>query len=209
MAVDPESALRQREDVVPRREQSFGNYADRLSRILQAQDWSPVQRLALALRHAWRNGRRVFLCGNGGSAANAIHIANDLLYGIDAKGAGIRVTALPANSSVLTCLGNDLGYDEIFSRQLKVHGEKGDVLLVLSGSGNSPNVVKAIEQAKALGMQTFAILGYSGGKCATLADVPIHFAIDDMQISEDLQLVVGHMLMQWLCANPPGSESEL
>lgn len=209
MVVDPEKALRQRENVVRHRGSSFVDYAARLGRILGDYDWSPVERLALALRHAWRNGHRVFLCGNGGSAANALHIANDLLYGIDSKGAGIRVTALPANSSVLTCLANDLGYDEIFSRQIKVHGEQGDVLVVLSGSGNSPNIVRAIEQAKLLGMPTFAILGYGGGQCLKLADVPIHFPINDMQISEDLQLVVGHMLMQWLSANPPGSETEL
>jgi D-sedoheptulose 7-phosphate isomerase len=165
-------------------------------------DWSRVDALTRALRDAWIAGKRVFLCGNGGSAANAMHIANDLLYGISMKGAGIRVMALTANSSVLTCLANDLGYDEIFSRQLKVHGESGDVLIALSGSGNSPNVVKALHQARELGMKTFAILGYSGGKCLPLADVPIHFPVDDMQICEDLQLIVGHMAMRWLCANP-------
>jgi D-sedoheptulose 7-phosphate isomerase len=154
------------------------------------------------MREAWQAGRRVFLCGNGGSAANAMHIANDLLYGIAMKGTGMRVSALPSNGSVVTCLANDLGYDEIFSRQLKVHGEAGDILIVLSGSGNSPNVVKALEQARSLRMKSFAILGYTGGKCLQLADVPIHFSVNDMQICEDLQLIVGHMLMQWLCVNP-------
>ena len=75
-------------------------------------------------------------------------------------------------------------------------------MIVLSGSGNSPNVVKALTIAKELDMQSFAILGYSGGKCLELADVSIHFKVDDMQLSEDLQLVVGHMLMQWLSQNP-------
>jgi D-sedoheptulose 7-phosphate isomerase len=209
MAVDPDNALRQRDGKLLRPSASFTDYASRLGHVLQTYDWSTIERLALSCRQAWKNGHQVFLCGNGGSAANAMHIANDLLYGVASKGAGIRVTALSANSSVLTCLANDLGYDEIFSRQLKVHGSQGDVLIVLSGSGNSPNVVKAIEQASALGIQTFAILGYGGGKCLKLADVPIHFPVDDMQLSEDLQLVVGHMLMQWLCANPPDSETEL
>ena len=146
--------------------------------------------------------RQVFLCGNGGSAANAMHIANDLLYGIAIGGTGIRVTALPSNTSVLTCLANDLGYDEIFSHQLRVHGTRGDVLVVLSGSGNSANVVKALAQAKDMDMQTFAILGFSGGRCLEIADTAIHFAVDDMQIVEDLQLVVGHMVMQRLRASP-------
>lgn len=180
----------------------FSDYAQRLQAVISQYDWSAVEMLAAAMREAWTEGRQVFLCGNGGSAANAMHIANDLLYGIDMKGAGIRVTALPSNSSVVTCLANDLGYDEIFSRQLKVHGSKGDLLVVLSGSGNSPNVVKALEQAHQLGMKSFAVLGYSGGKCLKIAQVPIHFPVDDMQICEDLQLIVGHMLMQWLCANP-------
>lgn len=182
--------------------QPFATYAFRLAEILQAYDWSIVQRLAEALRNAWRDGRQVFLCGNGGSAANAMHIANDLLYGVAPNETGIRVSALPSNTSVLTCLANDLGYDEIFSRQIKVQGQKGDVLVVLSGSGNSANVVKALLQAKEIGIETFAILGYSGGKCLKLTDVAIHFPVNDMQISEDLQLVVGHMIMQWLCANP-------
>lgn len=179
----------------------FAGYAKRLGDILKTYDWSNVAMLAKALHGAWGNGRQVFLCGNGGSAANAMHIANDLLYGISMNDAGIKVTALPSNSSVVTCLANDLGYDEIFARQIKVQGEEGDVLIVLSGSGNSPNVVKALQQAKAMGIQTFAILGYSGGKCLELADVPIHFPVNDMQICEDLQLVVGHMIMQWLCEN--------
>jgi D-sedoheptulose 7-phosphate isomerase len=96
-----------------------------------------------------------------------------------------------------------VGYDEIFSYQLAVQAREDDVLIVLSGSGNSPNIVKALEQAKVLKLRTFAILGYSGGKAKTMADVAIHFAVDDMQISEDMQLVVGHMVMQWLYQNQP------
>ena len=77
---------------------------------------------------------------------------------------------------------------------------EGDVLITFSGSGNSPNIVKALEEAKKIGMTSYAVLGYSGGKAKALADVPIHFAIDDMQISEDAQVIIGHMLMQWLYA---------
>ena len=129
-------------------------------------------------------------------------MANDFLYGISKTlGEGLRVTALPANSSVITCLANDVGYDSIFSAQLAVLANKGDVLIALSGSGNSPNILKALDQAKSMGVRSYAILGYSGGKAKTTADVPIHFAADDMQLSEDLQLVVGHMIMQWLYQN--------
>jgi D-sedoheptulose 7-phosphate isomerase len=114
----------------------------------------------------------------------------------------MRVEALSANPSVLTCLANDLGYERVFAHQLQVKGNVGDVLIVLSGSGNSPNVVKALETANSTGMKTFAVLGYSGGRCKEIAQHSIHFDVDDMQIAEDMQLVVGHMCMQWLCDTP-------
>ena len=180
------------------------DYARRLAAVLSDHDWADVARLAEDLRDCRGSGRQVFLCGNGGSAGNAIHLANDFLYGISKTfGVGLRVTALPANSSVLTCLANDLGYDTVFSAQLAVQARRGDVLIALSGSGNSPNILKALEQAKAMGMKTYAILGYNGGKARAMADVPIHFQVNDMQLSEDLQLVVGHIVMQWLYENRP------
>jgi len=182
----------------------FVDYSQRLQAVLQTCDWPAIARLAEELRDCWHTGRQVFLCGNGGSAGNAIHLANDLLYGISkTHGSGLRVNALPANTSVLTCLANDEGYDEIFSLQLAVQGSKDDVLIVLSGSGNSPNILKALERAKKMGIRSYAILGYKGGKAKAMADVPIHFAVDDMQISEDMQLIVGHMIMQWLYQNRP------
>lgn len=181
----------------------FANYISLLSESAKKADSKSILLLAESLRAAWQENKQVFICGNGGSAANAIHITNDLFYGIAKEsGKGTRVHALSANQSILTCLANDLAYEDIFSQQLKVLGQSGDVLIALSGSGNSPNIIKAIEAAKEAGMKTFAILGYSGGKCLKLADVPIHFQVDDMQIAEDLQLIVGHMVMQWLRDNP-------
>ena len=182
----------------------FADYSGRLQALLGSADWDGVAQLAKELRDCWSSGRKVFICGNGGSAGNAIHLANDFLYGISKTlGSGLRVSALTANSSVLTCLANDEGYELIFSMQLAVQADRDDVLLVLSGSGNSPNIVKALEQANIMGMKSYAILGFFGGKAKALANVPIHFAINDMQISEDMQLVVGHMIMQWLFRNPP------
>ena len=182
----------------------FVDYARRLNAATEMTDWPAVTQLAEALREAWHEGRQVFICGNGGSAGNAVHLANDLLYGISKRhGSGLRVTALPANTAVLTCLANDVGYDEIYSMQLAVQARAGDVLIVLSGSGNSGNIVKALEEGRKLGMRTFAILGYTGGKAKALAECSVHYALDDMQISEDLQLVVGHMIMQWLYQNQP------
>lgn len=184
--------------------ESFSGYSARLQAVLATADWSHVALLADDMLKCWRAKSRVFLCGNGGSAGNAIHLANDFLYGVAKRsGAGMKVMALTANSAVVTCLGNDLGYDQVFSEQLAVQAQAGDVLIALSGSGNSPNIVRAIEQAKAIGVKSYAVLGFDGGKCKAMADVAIHFPVDDMQIAEDLQLIVGHMLMQWLYANRP------
>ncbi|WP_445775311.1 SIS domain-containing protein [Shewanella sp.] len=175
------------------------SYLARLSQTAQNFPYDEVQILADSLRVAWGQKRVIYLCGNGGSAGNAIHIANDWIYGAGVnEGGGLRVEALSANAAVLTCLGNDIGYENIFSEQLRVKADAGDILIVLSGSGNSPNVVSALVQGNSLGMKTFAILGFDGGRCKSLAQHAIHFPTDDMQISEDLQLIVGHICMQWL-----------
>jgi D-sedoheptulose 7-phosphate isomerase len=182
----------------------FTDYASRLQASLATAEWSGVAQLATDIHECWLQKRQVFFCGNGGSAGNAIHMANDFLYGIAKRpGGGLRVNALPANPAIITCLANDIGYDRIYSEQLSVLANPKDLLVVLSGSGNSPNIIAVLEQAKAMKVKSYAILGFSGGRCKQLADVPIHFPVNDMQISEDLQLVVGHMLMQWLYTNRP------
>ena len=175
----------------------FVEYTKKLNVLLSGFDWTGVEVLADSLESAWYNRKQVFLCGNGGSAANAIHLSNDFLYGVCPE-KGLNVTALSANQAVITCLGNDTGYENIYYHQLKALAKEGDIFIVLSGSGNSANLVKALELAKEMKMETYGILGFSGGRCKELVDHPIHFAIDDMQISEDCQTIVGHMLMQRL-----------
>ena len=189
-------------------EKFCAGYANKLSDVLGSSDWSGVAQLGEDMRECWLVGRQVFFCGNGGSAGNAIHLANDFLYGIAKRtGAGLKVQALSANPAVMTCLANDVGYDYIYSEQLAVLAEPGDLLVVLSGSGNSPNILRVLEQANSMGVKSCAILGYTGGQCKSLADFSIHFPVDDMQIAEDMQLVVGHMLMKWLHQNQPDVQS--
>jgi D-sedoheptulose 7-phosphate isomerase len=186
------------------REDFFADYARRLNDVLVASDWSGVAALARDMETVWKEGRQVFFCGNGGSAGNAIHLANDFVYGVAKRtGGGIKALALSANPAVMTCLANDVGYDHIYAEQLAVQGGEGDILIAFSGSGNSPNIVKVLEKARAMRIRSYAVLGYSGGRCKELADVPIHFSVEDMQISEDMQLIVGHMLMQWLYDQRP------
>jgi D-sedoheptulose 7-phosphate isomerase len=186
-------------------EEIIYRYKNYLEKTLQSDVIEQVIHLSQALLEAWKNGKTIYLCGNGGSAGNAIHLANDLIYGAGkANGVGLRVEALCANPAVLTCLANDIGYEKIYSEQIKVKGVAEDILIALSGSGNSPNIINAIIEANKIGMKTFAILGYSGGQCKGLAKYPIHFEVDDMQISEDLQLIIGHMCMQWLSTQITG-----
>ena len=180
----------------------FRDYANDLSSVLETIDWTGLEPIAHALLIAWREGSTVFTCGNGGSSGNAVHLANDFLWGVAPKsGKGMRVNALSANQSITTCLANDLSYEEVFAEQIKIMGHERDVLIVMSGSGNSPNILRAIDEAKELGMTTIGFFGFDGGKGLIEADMSFHFPINDMQISEDLQQVVGHMLTRWLNEN--------
>ena len=180
-------------------DEKVGDYKRRLFATLEDFNWTSVHALASELYDCWKTGRQVFICGNGGSGANAMHMANDFIYGISKTfGSGLKCHALTANSSVLTCLANDEGYESIFSSQLSVLAHREDVLLVLSGSGNSTNIIRAIETARSKGMKCYGILGFSGGRAKDMLEVPIHFPIDDMQISEDVQMIVAHIVAQWL-----------
>ena len=185
-----------------------GKYLQTLQASFSPEVITKIEELSNDLLEGWLQGKQVFICGNGGSAANALHIANDLHYGIGACGVppkvpGLRVEALPANSGIITCLANDTGYENIYAHQLEVKSRPGDILIVLSGSGNSPNIVKALKIAKKLSLKSFAILAFTGGQSKEIADTTIHFPVNDMQIAEDTQLIVGHLCMQWLNSHKP------
>tara|TARA_Y100000589_G_C27193329_1_gene645698 strand:- start:619 stop:1227 length:609 start_codon:yes stop_codon:yes gene_type:complete len=186
------------------------DYLERLNSSFDDQIFLQIEKLANDLKKIWMSKKNLFICGNGGSAANAIHMANDFHYGIGACGPapllpGIKVEALSSNSAIITCLGNDIGFEDIYSHQIEVKANASDLLIVLSGSGNSANVINALKKAKSIGVKTYAIVAFSGGKCKKVAHESIHFQINDMQIAEDAQLVVGHVCMQWLTINKPNS----
>lgn len=176
----------------------ISQYVTNLKRVLDDLDRGVLSLLANHLKQLIAAEKTLYICGNGGSAANAMHLANDFTYGINPAGKAMSVEALSSNSSVVTCLGNDIGYENIFSHQLKVKGRSGDMLLVLSGSGNSPNIINAIKQAKCNGMICAGVLGFEGGQAKELLDLVLHFPVQDMQISEDTQIVIGHLLMKIL-----------
>ncbi len=175
----------------------YFNKLENQMRLLSLRD---VELLAEGLLKAWENNKQVFVFGNGGSAGNAIHLANDFLYGVG-RGVlpGLKIHALPSNSAVITCLANDEGYESIFTEQLKALSNPGDLVLSFSGSGNSKNIIQALRWSNANKISTYAILGFDGGEAKKIAKHVIHTKINDMQISEDFQLIIGHLLMQWLC----------
>ena len=189
----------------------FGkSYIDKLSQTFTEEIFESIEDLSKLILSAWMNGKRVFICGNGGSSANAQHVANDFIYGVgnnhknsSHRIKGVKIESLTSNSNIVTCLANDIGYENIFSYQLDVKGSKGDLLIVLSGSGNSKNVINALKMAKNKEINSCAIVGYDGGKCKEICDLPIHFVIDDMEISEDCQMIIFNIIKQWLIKNKP------
>ncbi|MBN1885190.1 MAG: SIS domain-containing protein [Candidatus Krumholzibacteriota bacterium] len=140
-------------------------------------------------------GGVVFTCGNGGSAADAQHIAGELVGYFRSKNRpGYRALALTTNSSIVTAIANDDSFDEIFSRQLASLGRPGDVLLALSTSGKSPNVLLAVETARAMGVETFAFLGKGGGAIAGVSDLAVVVPHDDFARIQEVHMTMGHIL---------------
>lgn len=175
----------------------LSNYKKNLVYKINSINFSEIDNLSKKIIKIWKKKKKLLICGNGGSAGNSCHIANDFTYGIGmGKITGLNVEALSANSSVITCLANDTGYENIFSKQIEAKGKKEDLLICLSGSGNSKNILNAIKQAKKQKLDTFGIFGYSGGKAIKLVHNYIHTKINDMQISEDLQLIIMHMCLR-------------
>ena len=177
------------------------SYIERLHSSFTTEILACAQELAEDLFHLWKSQKRLFIIGNGGSAANAIHIANDFTYGVacgieDTQ--AFNVEALTSNPAVVTCLSNDIGYENIFSHQLRLKGSPGDLLLCLSGSGNSTNIINAINAAKALDVNTYSILGYDGGACKAISDKYLHVQVSDMQVAEDIQVIVLHICCQYI-----------
>jgi len=183
---------------------------DWISKYIQAQkaalDSIPVDSVAgliEILRSTVREGRQVFVFGNGGSAANASHFATDLGKGSSDKlGKRFRVLSLNDNVSWITALGNDYAYDEIFVRQLMNYAHPGDVVLVMSVSGGSPNLVKAVEWASAHKVRTIALVGGKRGRLAELADHVVVVNDTHYGRAEDAQMGICHMLCYAFMENP-------
>lgn len=163
-------------------------------RVLKSLDLDEINRAVNAILEVRERGGTIYTMGNGGSAATASHMVCDFAKGASG-GRRFRVECLSDNTPIMMAIANDFCYEEIFVYQLRGQLKPEDLLIGISGSGNSENVLRAIRYAKKLGAPTIGITGYSGGKLKDLVDYSMHVHIDDMQIAEDVHMVLDHMMM--------------
>jgi D-sedoheptulose 7-phosphate isomerase len=184
-----------------------GPFLDRVGQELARIDVTEVRALADAIFDCYQRSRCVFLCGNGGSGSNASHFCEDLGkctlrredYDNDAK-KRLRILSLTDNTPYILAWANDEGFERVFVEQLKNLANPGDLLIAISGSGNSPNILKAVEWANRRGLKTFGCTGFSGGKLRTLAQHSLHVPLDDMGIVESIHLTAFHWIVDNLHA---------
>ena len=178
----------------------FSNdYIEQLKRVLDMFPHQQFEVMVEVFLSALRNKRNIFVMGNGGSGATASHWVCDINKGCSyGREQRFRMVCLNDNIPTILAYANDVGYEDIFVEQLKNFLEEGDVVVAISGSGNSKNVVKAIEYANSKGAITIGLVGYSGGKLLDLVQIPVHIQVEDMQIVEDVHMIVAHMTMRRL-----------
>ncbi|MEX2303458.1 MAG: SIS domain-containing protein [Bryobacterales bacterium] len=170
-------------------------YKAKLVATLDTIDLDKVDEIIGILARARDEDRQIFVCGNGGSAATANHFACDMVKGASyGKDKRFRITALSEQIPTMTAYANDVGYDVVFVEQLKNFARQGDVLIALSGSGNSPNVIRAVEYAKSIGCQTIGLSGRDGGKLKPLVALNVHIEDDHMGRIEDAHMAICHMI---------------
>lgn len=173
----------------------IADYLNLVSKAIAELSEDSIRDIVDTLKAAHADGKQVFMLGNGGSAATASHVAEDLQKGIkECSGKRFRVVSLTDNTPLICAWANDNGYDCIFAEQLDSFLEPGDVVIAISGSGNSPNVIKAVEKANEMGAITIGWSGYSGGKLAKIVQKSIVVNSDNMQRIEDVHLILGHLI---------------
>lgn len=177
-------------------------YLQRLREEIERVDQRALERWSDLIYEAWQRERFVFLIGNGGSGLTASHMCEDLGKGTvrdedlrDETKKRLKVLSLTDNAGWIMAIGNDLSYDQIFVQQLMNFGSAGDLLIAISGSGNSPNVLQAVEWAQRHSLKTFGLTGYDGGRLKQLQQDGLHVALDDMGMVESLHMCLHHWVL--------------
>lgn len=180
--------------------EQIGTYFSTVAATLTQVDQTDLNAAMNALLAAYERGSAIYCFGNGGSAATASHMLNDfnkgISYDLDRK---FNFFCLNDNVAMLTALANDVGYPYVFSKQLEGKLQTGDLIVAISGSGNSANVIQAVEYARSCGCEVIGITGYDGGRVDQLADFHMHVPSHDMQIVEDVHMIFNHMMMKLFC----------
>lgn len=180
--------------------EGIGTYFSAVTDVLAQVNRADVDEAMNALLGAYNRGSAVYCFGNGGSAATASHLMNDfnkgISYDLEKK---FNLHCLNDNVAIVTALANDVGYQYVYSKQLEGKLKEGDLIMAISGSGNSPNVIEAAEYARSCGCKVIGITGYDGGKLGKLADYHMHVPSFDMQIVEDIHMIFNHMMMKLFC----------
>ncbi len=171
------------------------SYFEGLGKVLQQLDHDLIEEMVGVVWSAYKKGKMIFFAGNGGSASTASHLAADIGKNV---GLPFKTLALTDNVAWMTALGNDLSYEDIFVEQLKNFASKGDLLVVVSGSGNSANVVKCVDWAKKNGLKTIALLGFSGGKLLDMVDVAVLVPVKHYGYVEGVHSEIHHYLVEAL-----------
>jgi D-sedoheptulose 7-phosphate isomerase len=181
---------------------TIGQYVERLQAELARVDPKEIQAWADLVYDAWEHEKFIFVFGNGGSATTATHISEDLGKSSlkhehlkDESKKRLRILSLTDNMGWILAVGNDVGYEHIFVQQLMNYGSRGDLAIAISGSGNSPNVLAAVDWANRHGLKTFALTGYDGGKLRKLAQTGMHVPLDDMGMVESIHLALFHWVL--------------
>ena len=176
------------------------DYFERVTATIDTLNFQEIDKSMKAILTAYDQGADIYVFGNGGSAATASHMTNDFNKGISC---GIekkfRFHCLNDNIATLLAIANDISYADIFYEQLKNRLRAKDLIIAISGSGNSCNIIKAVEYAQSCGCIVIGITGYSGGKLKQIADYSLHADIEDMQVVEDIHLIFNHMMMKAFC----------
>ena len=173
----------------------ISSYTQQLATAAQAVPVEAVEKALGVLRDVCARRGRIFVMGNGGSAAIADHLAADFEKNAYPNGPRPRIMSLSSQAAKILAYGNDIAFEGVFSEQLKGQGDTGDVAVVISSSGNSPNIVKAVEMAQSLGMTVIGLSGFKGGKLKEMSDIPIHFECPMYEMTEDLHSMVCHLFV--------------
>tara|TARA_B100001115_G_scaffold174973_1_gene160525 strand:- start:40 stop:660 length:621 start_codon:yes stop_codon:yes gene_type:complete len=175
---------------------TLNEYGEKLYKTLLKVDNIYLEKLITEIKSRIEFEGEIFLLGNGGSAANAHHITGDYTKTFSMLGKSIKINCLSDNACYITAAANDIDFSEIYQMLVDTRIKQNDLIILLSGSGNSMNLIKAARKATSLKIKVAALIGYSGGALKKIADIPIHYYVDDMEIAEDCQIAIFHYIKQ-------------